>query len=418
MCNEYANTWSYEYGIVCNACKEGYHYYPHLRCQCNVEGCTCLQYPKRVDRYYPGDYRCVGCRQGTHYLCTVSGSLQGSASRGRPCDYSDELPPNHFWDSEEAEQEYYELGQALAQAQEKQQEKLSVPQSRLHTHMAVYNCFSGVPGVAYEDKALSDALNPYWLRDGRAFCEFAQGEGSLIVQKVESETVRETVDYLRNGRYGATDCRLEYSYEKRVDWYTPTGDAAVSLLEWALLGTRKVFMPPLPPDEFDCYSSLLDRIRQELHALIAPLTQQIVLTFSPDLAPTNIEHIRVSVFDPSKYNKVPRLNYPYLTRYSAPKAGERFGPASYQGIHWLMCGRWKPHQFSQDQLETVRERIQQIEQRVRKWVVDSNDEIAQIEEEVNLLYKKRKALRIRYYKPLAYRKFWQAIQAAGQQDRS
>jgi len=156
----------------------------------------------------------VECRQGRHYLCTVSGSLQGSASRGRPCDYSDELPPDHFWDSGEAEQEYYELVQAIAQAQEKQQEKLSVPQSNLLTHQAVYNCFSGVPGIAaalrgsstytsreYEDKALSDALNPYWLnenllsRDGRASCEFAQGQGSLIVQKVESETFRETVEY-------------------------------------------------------------------------------------------------------------------------------------------------------------------------------------------------------------------------------
>src|SRR6266536_2949213 len=138
MCGEYANTWSYEYGIVCSACKEGYHYYPHLRCQCQVAGCICLRYPQQVDRYYPGDHRCTGCRCGTHYLCTEKGYLQKQAVAATPAttialvrNTNDELPPDHFWDSAEAEQEYYELVEAIAQAQEKLQEKLSVPQSRL-----------------------------------------------------------------------------------------------------------------------------------------------------------------------------------------------------------------------------------------------------------------------------------------------
>src|SRR5438876_12231808 len=80
MCVEFANTWSYEYDIVCSACKEGYHYYPHLRCQCKVAGCTCLQYPNQVYRYtHDDDQRCLGCRQGKHYLCTEKGYLQRQA---------------------------------------------------------------------------------------------------------------------------------------------------------------------------------------------------------------------------------------------------------------------------------------------------------------------------------------------------
>lgn len=433
MCGEYANTWSYEYGIVCGACKDGYHSYPHLLCQCNVAGCTCLQYPQRVYRYtHDDDQRCLGCRQGTHHLSTVKGSLQGSSSRGRPSDYSDELPPDHFWDSAEAEQEYYELVEAIAQAQEKLQEKLSAPQSRLLTHQAVYNCFSGVPGVAaalsgsstsasreYEDKALSDALNPYWLnqallsqgRDGRAFCEFAQGQGSLIVQNVESETFSGTVKYARWIPSGCTDSWFDYSYEKRVEWYKPIGDAALSLLEWALLGGRKVFTPPLPPDRTADYSALLDGIVQELHTLIAPLTKQIVLTFYPNLTPTNIEYIDVSV----SHGK-PRLNYPYLARYSAPKAGERYGPASYEGTHWLMCGRWEPHRFPPEELEAVRKRIHQIDDRLRERVDAATSEVKAVEEEIAALRRRRDAVRTRHYPQLTYEELWSSIQNTGRQD--
>ncbi len=209
---------------------------------------------------------------------------------------------------------------------------------------------------------------------------------------------------------------LDYSYEKRVEWYKPIGDAAVSLLEWALPDGRKVFMPPLPPDKIDCYSSLLDRIRQELHALIAPLRSQIVLTFYPYLAPTNIDHIRVSVFYPSKYRKVPPLNYPYLTRYSAPKAGERYGPASYEGIHWLMCGRWEPHQFPPEELEAVRKCIQQIDDRLRERVAAATSEVKAVEEEIASLRRRRDEVRTRHYPQLVYKELWSVIQNTGRQD--
>src|SRR5258708_16883723 len=116
----------------------------------------------------------------------------------------EELPGDHFWDLEEAEREYYAIGQALADAQERQEEKLAEPQKRLLTILDVYNRFSKTPGVAVvvgrsipypnwerEDKELNHALNPYWLPEGgRIDAEepMAPWQESLVVQNVEHET--------------------------------------------------------------------------------------------------------------------------------------------------------------------------------------------------------------------------------------
>ena len=76
-----------------------------------------------------------------------------------------------FWDSEEAEQEYDAVGQAIAEAEE----RLAEAQSNLLTVQAVYDSFSGTLGVCHvvrrsswqkEERVLNllnQALNPYWL---------------------------------------------------------------------------------------------------------------------------------------------------------------------------------------------------------------------------------------------------------------
>ncbi len=38
---------------------------------------------------------------------------------GRAMNGSDELPPGHFWDSEEAKQEYYEVGRRIEEAEQR-----------------------------------------------------------------------------------------------------------------------------------------------------------------------------------------------------------------------------------------------------------------------------------------------------------
>src|SRR5436305_9843057 len=83
---------------------------------------------------------------------------------------NEKLPGDHFWDAEEAEREYFAIGQAITEAEE----KLKQAQTRLHTVQAVYDRFSGTPGVAavvrraYETeenilKQLNQLLNPYRL---------------------------------------------------------------------------------------------------------------------------------------------------------------------------------------------------------------------------------------------------------------
>jgi hypothetical protein len=53
------------------------------------------------------------------------------------------LPDEHFWDSEEAEQEYHAVEQGIAKAEE----RLKRAQVRLLTVNAVANRFAGTPGA-------------------------------------------------------------------------------------------------------------------------------------------------------------------------------------------------------------------------------------------------------------------------------
>ena len=353
----------------------------------------------------------------------------------------DELPPGHFWDSEKAEREYHAIERGIAEAEE----QLGRAQLRLGTVLrGVYNQFCLMPGVAvvlgaqrwpyhndhtiytrthadWKYKYLNHALNPYWLPlDGRVSPEQPpapwQGslmwQGCLVARSVERETRQGEVVF--NQFIGGIDYRdraMPFSYEGRVERYAPTGDVGISWIEKAVQSAAR--------EAAERYGTLcaglLDELLQEVHALTGPLGQQIVLTFLPDLCPTNVEeiHRRYCLGPRTKFNKKLLANFlewPPLTRYEAPKVGARLGLASYKGICWVCCGEWKPYQFPKETLKDVWERVERIEKRLREKI-DANvtRTAAHCEDEILLLRRRKGAVRIQHYKPVAYQQFWQAV---------
>src|SRR6266705_6899055 len=161
----------------------------------------------------------------------------------------DELPSDYFWASEEAEQEYYAVGQAIAEAEE----KLAMARGRMLAASAIADAFPHALNVSSKHHGysyvyapspdnclpkdydpLNHALNPYWLwpngkveHYGYEPFSAVSFRGSMTLQKIESKTVHAGVGFgrrkKRSGDY--VHCTIEYSYEKRVEWYTPTGDA-------------------------------------------------------------------------------------------------------------------------------------------------------------------------------------------------
>ena len=348
-------------------------------------------------------------------------------------DSADELPDDYFLDADEAEQEYYAAGPAIRDAEE----KLKLAQARLHTVQAVYNRFAGTPGVAAvarrsswdkEENVLNQlnlALNPYWLPpDGRISPDKPpnQWQGSLIVQNVESETCRDEVIILCLQGAGYIDVPVPFSYESRVEQYTMTADARMSKLEKGLREIREEATQS--SDALGC-KGLLDKLIRQVGDITTLPYLPVVLTFHPDLAPTNIDErkrIRSSIDQSAivrKRHKLPLsyyLEWPPLTKYAAPKPGEYYGLASYKGICWVCHGSWEPYQFPPEELRAVRERIQQIDDRLRERVAAATREVKAVEEEIASLRRRRDAVRSQHYPQLVYKELWSEIQNTGHQD--
>ena len=336
---------------------------------------------------------------------------------------NDELPAGHFWDPEEAKREYYKVETGLDEAKE----KLWQAQARLQTVRAVHDCFLATPSiVVFEPRSidldhLNVALNPYWLPEGGKFeanymndyrITHAPWHGYLVVQKVESETIRDEKVYY--GREKKRDrayvsCWKKYSYEKRMEWYTPTGDVGMSVMERSLRTAAYPFL-----SQNSLYDKLMDEVKQEVYTLLAPLSRQVVLKFIPDLAPSNIDEIYLSH---GIYKEdVPSLSWPALVRYTAPKTGERYGLASYKGICWINCGQWEPYQFPKATLQAMREQIARIFDRLRERITDAVWVVVAVEEEIAALRRRQNKIRTLHYKPLVYREFWSAMQTTERQD--
>ncbi len=344
---------------------------------------------------------------------------------------NEELPSDHFWNSDEAEQEYYAVGQAITDTEE----KLKHAQAQLHTVQAVYDHFSGVPGVAvvlresnpsrsreWEDEDLNQALNPYWLpAGGRISPEQPpdQWQGSLVVQKVETETCQGEAIF-RGDFWEGTERGMPYTYEKRVEWYTPTREVGMSRLRHSLLQGLSPDMPPGAGYDKPLFNRLLEKLIDEVSGDIRRLEEQVVLKFIPDLAPTNLEEVRFRYFlaRGAKWNKslLSSLSWPPLTKYAAPKAEERYGLASYKGICWVCHGRWEPYQFAKATLQTTWEQIERIADRLRERVTAATREKVAVEEEIAALRQRRDAVRTRHYPQLVYKEFWSALQNTGRQD--
>lgn len=351
---------------------------------------------------------------------------------------NNELSAGHFWDSMEAEKEYHAVGRGIAEAKE----KLKQMQARQLTVQAVFDRFWDTPGIAaVEDRGISyryrgtlyglleenildhlnEALNPYWLPDEGGKFEFGYShgyrhshtpwQGSLVVSKVVSETLQGAAVYGREKkRTGAyVHLRITYSYDKRVEWYTPTGDVGMSGLEHSLRSAASPFKTPN-----SLYDKLLDEVKQEVYAFLAPLCREVVLKFIPDLGPTNVAEIEYShgIYKEDD----PELVWPPLARYKAPKAGERYGLASYKGICWVCCGRWEPYQFPKATLRYVRERIARIFDHLRERIANEARQVVRVEEEIASLRRRQDKIRILHYKPDVYKAFWSAMQTAERQD--
>jgi hypothetical protein len=335
------------------------------------------------------------------------------------------LPGDHFWDSEEAEQEYYAVKRGITEAEE----KLKRAQARLHTVQTVYDRFSGTPGIAaveYRGIALNvldqlnEALNPYWLPEGGKF-EFgyssgyrhshAPWQGSLVAVKVESKPVTAGVGFGREKkRTGAyVHLRIEYSYTKWVGWYTPTGDVGMSVLERSMRDRAYPFSSPN-----GLYDKLMDEVKQEVYALLAPLSREVVLKFTPDLGPSNIEEIYLSH---GIYKQdVPELSWHALTAFRQPTVGGRYALTSYEGICWICCGRWELYQFPKATLRYTKERIERIFDRLRERIADCAWAVVAVEEEIAALRRRQNKIRMLHYKPVVYKAFWSAMQASGRQE--
>src|SRR5205085_1168572 len=185
----------------------------------------------------------------------------------------------------------------------------------------------------------------------------------------------------RSGEY--VFCRLQFSYEKRVERYTPTGDAAMSRIEAALLGALErrdaIWYRGVLQERFllagKLYKTLLKEVLQEVQAFIAPLRKEVVLTFYPDLSPLNTEEIRLSG---GVYKQdIPELEWPPLAKYPAPVAGGKYDLHSYRELsfHWPCCGRWELHQFSPQQLTAYAALLKRIESHLLDRLADAVREV-------------------------------------------
>jgi hypothetical protein len=351
-------------------------------------------------------------------LAIIVMTLATSSSFAEVCDAmqrNDELPAGHFWDSEQAKKEYYKVEAGLDEAKE----KLKQTQARLHTVRAV----AAVAAIEYRSiglNYLNKVLNPYWLPEGGKFeANYSNGyrvshapwQGCLVAVKVESEPVKAAVGFGRHKkRTGAyVHGRIEYSYTKWVSWYTPTGDVGMSAMERALRDKASPFASANP-----LYDKLMREVKQEVYALLAPLSRDVVLKFTPDLGPSNLDEI---YFSEGEYKKDwPTLSWHALTSFGLSKIGGRYGLASYEGICWICHGKWEPYRFPEETLRNVQEQIARISDRLEKRINDAAWAVVAVEEEITALRRRQVKIRLLHYKPLIYKAFWSALQNTGRQE--
>src|SRR5713226_7925987 len=371
-----------------------------------------------------------------------------------------------FWDSAVAEREYNGLSRALEEVLVQRDKKLAevksrqaVLQERRSTLKSVSITFTSMAGIRAPDgsagssqqrafEELNSALNPYWLPEAMSLrsewqrsCRTdkyrepwnpeyppAQWHGNLVVQSVEQVTFRrEAVFFMYCGGWGGgywIDHHVPFSFKGRVDRYIPTGEVGTSTLEWELhaavrFAAEQSDVPRL---------RLLKELSQELCALIFPLRQQVLPTFHPDLGPAEgEEQLFIHGCDyrnRRRYEKEVKsyLKWPPLTKFEAPKVGERYGLASYKGICWVCHGRWELHRFTPGQLEPLRERIRQIGRRLDEQIRQTEreeaarlDGLLHIEEEIALLRRRMDTIVTLHYRPQTYAEFWQPLEESAEQ---
>ncbi len=377
---------------------------------------------------------------------------------------NEELPGDHFWDAEEAEQEYYEVGRRIAEAEEKAKEAdihflceftlayyfrkafcraqykwnyedkdLYWGDSSFQSHISelkFYDRLIQEEGQKWQkehkeklEEYLHTPLNPYWLSpDGSVHYSWGDGsveeiDSNLTLCEATTETVKTYTHYSYSDKNGYfNQKRIDYSYLKRVEWYTITGEAAVSGLEWALRNAG--YLPPRIKSDtpFDAEELVRatwvkaelveaaltqahtrrEELIQEVRSFLAPYYRGAKWKFVPDLAPDlEAVHKHFGRFE-ERWKSAPTLSYPSLAHLTPPEIGHRW---NYP--YWIRCGQWATYRFP-----GVEDWLLRLEGRFRDRIVAGLKAYHQAKDALDQLRRQREAIRMLHYKPLVYKMFW------------
>jgi hypothetical protein len=342
----------------------------------------------------------------------------------------------YFWDSEVAEQQHNELGRSIEAAKQKvleTEQQVDEAQNAVLIVDILLNCYR----IACSGP---DRLRPYWIPyDGiineyNSYTSLPVLDGiarDLTLYKFESETVHDYFYYWPdwwNGKafYKKYRKRVDYSYLKRVEWYTLKGEAARSMPEQVLRSY---------------YSSLPRRIadKKELHAVFCKLLQELIdevhevfafyyegvrcgtagckcrlrignevrLKFIPELAPeTPAQRVEKShENDPSDAE----LWYPPLAQVEQPKVGQRREGKLYERP-WIGYGKWEvealPNEAELEPFLTQTEKRLEAQVKEREQELEQHkQELEQCKQSVKELTKRWEEYKNQHYKPIHHKEY-------------
>jgi hypothetical protein len=358
----------------------------------------------------------------------------------------------YFWDSKNAEQQYIELGQSVEEAKQKvleAEQQVDGAHDAVHIVDTLLNVFR-----LARMRSENDYLRPYWLPsddvvkkynyeyipyDSQVFNYeiFLPVDGiarNLTLCKFESETIHDYFYYWPdwwNGKafYNKYRKRVDYSYLKRVEWYTLKGDAAVSRVEHNI----RLYSPVVldhgriagKKELHAEFRKLLEELIEEVHEHCVlyyegvrcgtlgckcrlPTGQEVRLKFIPELTPeTPAQRVEKSgEHDPSDAE----LWYPTLAHCQPPEVGGRWG------INWddpgrvLECGKWEVEALPTDtELEpflTQTEICLEAQVKERKQELEQNKQVlAQRKQRVKELTQQWEAYKTEHYQPIHHKEY-------------
>ena len=342
----------------------------------------------------------------------------------------------YYWDSEEAERQYNNLEQRIKEAYQQKLQAIiramcaqalsehfrdAFSSTKWH-HTPNHDGLSFVRLISLSNKDegwykehkaevidyLHHPLNPAWISfqgNGKATWsgeQVATVERNLVLRELRSETIHKHFYYWPdwwNGKCRTWDRkRVDYSYLKREEWYSFTGEAAISGVEYALQhgswpsvitkefphwkGTTYSNLISMKQEVDALFRGLLEALITEVHAFVAPYYARSWLKFVPNLAP-EMPWDRAKREDPyySDGGSPPddgEVRYPDLTNVPQPEIGQR-----RVTLGWITEGKWSTWKFqgAENWLINMEKRLEEQVKRSEKEVVDCENRWQQLLEE-------------------------------------